>query len=65
MESQRLSEGPNEMHFRVLRELTDVVVKSLLIFGRSWQSVEVPGDWKKGNIILTFKQSRKDDSENY
>jgi len=31
----------------------------------SWQSGEVPGDWKKGNIGAIFKKGRKEDPGNY
>ncbi|KAK4821037.1 hypothetical protein QYF61_012217 [Mycteria americana] len=48
------SMGPDEMHPRVLRELAD-----------SWQSGEVRGDWKKGNIAPIFKKGRKEDPGNY
>jgi len=61
-----MSMGPDEMHPIVLRELTEGVAKPLsVIFERPWQSGEDPDDWKKGNIVPTFKKGRKEEPGNY
>ncbi|KFU99854.1 hypothetical protein N340_05867, partial [Tauraco erythrolophus] len=60
------SRGPDEVHPRVLSELADEVAKPLpIIFQRSWQSGEVPNDWKRGNTAPIFIKGKKEDPGNY
>ncbi|KFQ47518.1 hypothetical protein N333_01588, partial [Nestor notabilis] len=60
------SMGPDEIHPWVLKELASEVARPLsIIFEKSWQSGEVPEDWRKGNIILIFKKGMVEDPGNY
>ncbi|GAB0180635.1 mitochondrial enolase superfamily member 1 [Grus japonensis] len=60
------SMGPDGMHPRVLRDLTDVIAMPFsIIFERSWKTEEVPEDWRKANVTLVFKKGKKDDPEIY
>jgi len=62
----RKSTRPDELHPRVLRELADAAAEQLsMILEKSWQSGEVPGDHKKGNIVPIFEKGRKKDPGNY
>ncbi|KAJ7425227.1 rna-directed dna polymerase from mobile element jockey-like [Pitangus sulphuratus] len=57
---------PDGIHLRVLKELADVIAKPLLItFVWSWESGEIPADWKLVNVVLIFKKGKKEDFRNY
>ncbi|GAB0177748.1 mitochondrial enolase superfamily member 1 [Grus japonensis] len=58
--------GPDELHPQVLRELAEEVARPLaVVFEKSWQSGEVPADWKRGNVTPIFKKGKKEDPGNY
>ncbi|KFP81175.1 hypothetical protein N311_05739, partial [Apaloderma vittatum] len=61
------SMGPDEIHPQVLKDLAAEVARSLaIIFEKSWQSGEVPTDWKRGNITPIFKKKgSKENPGNY
>ena len=60
------SMGHDDMHPRVLRELTDAVAKPFsIIFEESRWSGEVPGDLKKENIAPIFKKGRNEKPWNF
>ncbi|KFP77499.1 RNA-directed DNA polymerase from mobile element jockey, partial [Apaloderma vittatum] len=60
------SMGLDEIHPRVLKELAAEVARPLaIVFERSWQSGEVPRDWKRANVTPIFKKGTKDSLGNY
>ncbi|KFV77602.1 hypothetical protein N308_11331, partial [Struthio camelus australis] len=60
------STGPDGMHPQVLKELMNIIARLLsIILERSWQSGEVPEDWKKVSVTPTFKKGKKEDPGNY
>ncbi|GAB0208399.1 mitochondrial enolase superfamily member 1 [Grus japonensis] len=60
------SMGPDGIHPRVLKELADVMAGPLsTICQRSWDSGEVPTDWKLDAVIPIFKKGVREDPGNY
>ena len=60
------SMGPYGIHARVLKQLADVTAGPLSItYQRSWESREVPADWKPANVIPTYKKGVREDPGNY
>ncbi|CAM5162260.1 unnamed protein product [Natator depressus] len=60
------SPGPDEMHPRILKELTEEISEPLtIIFEKSWKTEEIPEDWKRANIVPIYKKGNKDNPGNY
>uniref|UniRef100_K7EYU7 Reverse transcriptase domain-containing protein n=1 Tax=Pelodiscus sinensis TaxID=13735 RepID=K7EYU7_PELSI len=60
------SPGPDEMHPRILKELIEEVSEPLaMIFEKSWQTGEIPEDWKRANIVPIYKKGNKNNPGNY
>ena len=54
------SPGPDEWHPRVLKELAEELSEPLsIIFLKSWESGEVPEDWRRANVVPIFKKGKK------
>ncbi|KAK4825967.1 hypothetical protein QYF61_003536 [Mycteria americana] len=55
------SVGPDGIHPRVLKALADVVAGLLsIVYQSSWESGEVPADWKLASVIPIYKGVRED-----
>ena len=58
--------GPDRIHLKVLRELAEQLTKPLsIIYQQSWQTGEVPEDWRLGNVTPIYKKGRKEDPGKY
>jgi len=52
--------APNRIHSRVLKELANVITRLVfIIFQWSWESGEVPIDWKLANVVPVFRRLRR------
>uniref|UniRef100_A0A452HQ50 RNA-directed DNA polymerase from mobile element jockey n=1 Tax=Gopherus agassizii TaxID=38772 RepID=A0A452HQ50_9SAUR len=60
------SPEPEEMHPRILQELTEEISEPLvIIFEKSQKTGEIPDDWKRADIVPIYKKGNKDNSGNY
>ena len=60
------SPGPDELHPMVLQNTAEVVAEPLVrIFQESYSQGILPAEWKKANIIPSFKKGSKTDANNY
>jgi len=57
---------PDEIHLRVMRELVEVIAKTLsIIYQRFLLTGEVPEDWRLANVTPIYKKAWREDSGNY
>ena len=60
------SMGPDEIHPRVLRELTEVIAEPLsIIWQHSLLTGEVPEDWRLASVTPIYKKGCREDLGNY
>ena len=60
------SPGPDGIHPRIIKECVDQIILPLqIIFQQSFNSENIPEDWKKANIISLNKKGDKSDPGNY
>ena len=61
-----MSQGPNEIHPRLLKELSAIIAEPLAKrFQNSLVYGVVPNDWREANITALFKRGSKSTSQNY
>ncbi|CAM4485735.1 unnamed protein product [Caretta caretta] len=59
-------QGPDEMHPKILKELTEEISEPLaIIFEKSWKTGDIPEDWKMANIVPIYTKGNKDNPGNY
>jgi len=60
------SPGPDNMHPKLLQEVSAEVVKPLtLLFQKSIAEGKLPDDWKKANITPIYKKGSRSEAGNY
>ena len=60
------SPGPDGMHPRILKELSDMIAGPLcILFNKSVLERALPQEWKDGHVTPIFKKGSKSDRANY
>ena len=60
------SQGPDNLHPRVLKELADSIAKPVyLLFTQSLTEKKLPSEWKVGHITPIYKKGSKQEPGNY
>ena len=60
------SPGPDEISQRIIKEVADEVSLPLsILYSKSIKSGQLPGDWKKANVVPVFKKGSKGEPINY
>ena len=59
------SPGPDGLHPRVLRELSDVISTPSIIMNKYLSEGVVPQSWADAHVSLLFKKGKRTDRNNY